>query len=80
MTMTMTTTIESAATMSMTAPESVAATTTQGYNDGDCGVVEQQPLPASGSNFKAGVGFLAWVLWGPIVLYDGEQMLSHLLK
>ena len=65
------TTIESAATMSMTATESVAATTTQGYNDGDYGVVEQQPLPASGSYFKAGVGFLAWALWGHIPLYDG---------
>ena len=80
-TTTTTATTESAATMLMATTESVAATTPQVENDGDCGVGEQQPLPASGSFFKAGVGFLAWALWGHIPLYDdGEQMLSHLFS
>lgn len=67
MTMTTTTTENAAAT--------AATTTTQVNNDG-AGAIEQHSLPGSASFFKAGVGFLAWALWGHIPLHNGEQMLS----
>jgi hypothetical protein len=69
------------ATNTTTLTGSAAATTTLINNDGRYGVVmELHSFPASGSFFKAGVGFLAWALWGHIPLHDGEQMLSHLFS
>jgi hypothetical protein len=76
-----------------TAAAALLAPTQADKNEGD-GVVEEE-APAyihtalgssrtttfpSGVFFKAGVGFLAWALWGHIPIHDGEKMISHLFS